>query len=221
MKKSIFSALVFIFCTIPAFAQLGIKGGFQLATVKEEDENINQNDLEKHAIVAPVVGLTLDLAVTDHFSIQPEFLYAQSGGRNTYFVLGTETESTYRINYLELPVLAKIKIGNTVEEGGVGFHIAAGPWIGLAMNGKNTIITTVSGNEFKNVEEFTFDDEDNAKRTNFGIIGAAGINFGRLSFDLRYNYGLNNLLDDDADNTNDNKPVLQTRGLALTLGFVF
>ncbi|MBL7827612.1 MAG: PorT family protein [Saprospiraceae bacterium] len=220
MKYSLFSVLFVLFGAVPAFSQLGIKGGIQLATMKQEDENIDQDDLEKHAIIAPVLGVTLDLNITDHFSIQPELLYTQNGGRNTYSYFGVETESTYRINYVEVPVLAKIKVGNP-EDGGVGFHVAAGPWLGLAMSGTTHTETTVFGSQIVTEDKFTFDNEDNAKRANFGVIGAAGISFSNFTLDLRYNYGLNNLLDEDADNNNDNKPVLQTRGLAVTLGVTF
>ena len=103
-------------------------------------------------------------------------------------------------------------------ERGVGIHVAAGPWLGYAFGGKTKVATTVgSSPEVISERKFTFDDEDDARRINYGLIGAAGIGFGKVTIDLRYNYGLNNILDNDADNSNDNRPVLQTRGVALSL----
>ena len=204
-----------------ALAQTGIKAGISLVTMAEEGEDVSREDLEKRAVVAPVLGLTFDLGLSDFFSIQPELLYAQSGGSNTYAVLGTSTKSTYRIHYVELPVLAKLKFGNA-DQAGIGLHLAAGPWVGYALSGKYTSKTTRNEVVLLEVErDLSFDEEDDTKRLNYGMIGAAGLSFGKLVLDLRYNFGLNNLLDNDADNNNDNKPVLQTRGVALTLGFNF
>ena len=215
MKKLLLVLTLASISTSAAFAQLGVKVGAQLATIVEEGEGISREDIDKHGIVAPVVGLVFGLNVGDIVTIQPELLYSQSGGRNTYELGGIGIENTYRIGYLELPVLAKLQLGNEDKEG-MGFHIAAGPWIGYALHGKFKSKGTV------NVErDFTFDDEDDAKRINYGMIGAIGFSITNLEIDLRYNYGFNNLLDNDADNTNDDKPVLQTRGVALTLGLAF
>lgn len=221
MKKLFLVFTLALFLAPAAWAQVGIKGGISLATMAEEDENVSREDIEKRSIVTPVVGLTFGMNLGDILVIQPELLYSQGGGSNTYTVLGAETKNTYRIHYLELPVLAKLKFGNFDQES-LGFHIAAGPWIGYALSGKYTSKTTADGNTLFEIEdEFTFDDKDDAERMNFGMLGSAGVSFGKLEVDLRYNYGFNNLLDSDADNNNDNKPVLQTRGVALTLGLTF
>jgi len=220
MKKLMVLAL---FCSFAAigFAQVGIKAGASLSTISEEGEGFSSEDVDRNSIVTPVVGLTFDLNLSDIITIQPELLYSQSGGKNVYNVLGTTTDASYRINYLELPVLFKVKVGNE-DLDGVGVHLAAGPWVGYAFSGKSRVITTADGTVLFDTErDFTFDDEDDAKRLNYGMIGAAGVSFGHMVLDLRYNYGFNNLLDNDADNDNDNKPVRQTRGVALTLGYTF
>ena len=104
----------------------------------------------------------------------------------------------------------------------MGFHIAAGPWIGYALNGKYKFKSVQNENVLLEINrDYSFDDQDDTKRLNYGMIGAFGLSVGRGTLDLRYNYGFNNLLDNDADNTNDNKPVQQTRGIALTLGYSF
>jgi Outer membrane protein beta-barrel domain len=210
-----------VLTSINAFAQFGIKGGINIATIAEEGQNVSRDDIEHHSVVAPVLGLTFGINLSDIIMIQPELLYSQSGGRNTYTVLGVENTSTYKINYLELPVLAKVKFGNA-DNKGLGFHIAAGPWIGYAFNGKYKFRSVQGENVLLEVNrDYSFDDEDDTKRLNYGMIGAFGVSMSRTTIDLRYNYGFNNLLDNDADNNNDNKPVQQTRGVALTLGYSF
>lgn len=220
MKKSILLLPFALLLLNTAFAQIGIKGGVNIASIGEEHENVSRDDIENHSIAGAVVGLTFGANIGDILTIQPELLYSQSGGRNTYEFLGTETEVSYRFNYLELPVLAKLKLGNA-DGTGVGFHIAAGPWIGYALNGTRKTVLTIGEITSEDEDDYDFDDEDDAKRINYGLIGAVGFSFSKLVFDIRYNYGLNNLLDDDADNGNDNSPVLQTRGIALTLGYEF
>jgi Outer membrane protein beta-barrel domain len=221
MKKFIFAFVFGGLVATVATAQVGIKAGVNFATMAEEGEDVSRGDIENKSIAGAVVGLTFDLNVSDIITIQPELMFSQSGGSNTYNVLGTVTKSQYKINYLELPVLAKVQFGNANQDG-LGFHIAAGPWIGYALSGNYNSKTTFNEDVLFEIDrDYTFDDEDDTKRLNYGLIGAAGLSFGHLVFDLRYNYGLNNLLDDDADNTNDNKPVLQTRGVALTLGYTF
>ena len=221
MKKSLllFSCIMLFAAT--TFAQFGVKAGANIATMAEDGQDVSRNDIKNRSITGAVVGITYDLNIADIISIQPELLYSQSGGSNTYTLLGTTTKSKYKINYLEVPVLAKLKFGNSNKEG-VGFHIAAGPWVGFALNGHYNSKATAGETVIYEIDrDYTFDNEDNAKRVNYGMIGAAGLSFGHLVFDVRYNYGFNNLLDNDASNNNDNKPVLQTRGVALTLGFTF
>ncbi|MBL7782757.1 MAG: PorT family protein [Saprospiraceae bacterium] len=221
MKKYLFAIALGVMYTSATWAQVGIKAGAAFATISEENENVSRDDIENRSIVAPVVGLTFGMNLGDILTIQPELLYTQNGGSNTYNVLGTETKNTYRIHYLELPVLAKLQFGNADQEG-LGFHIAAGPWVGYALGGKYTTKTTADGTTlFEAEDNFTFDEEDDTRRLNYGMLGSAGVSIGNIVLDLRYNYGFNNLLDKDADNTNDNKPVRQTRGVALTLGVNF
>lgn len=221
MKKLLLIFTFGIVTTTTAWAQFGIKAGVHFATIAEQNENISREDIEHRSIAAPVLGLTFGLNIADIITIQPELLFTQNGGRNTYEILGSVTKTTYRIGYLELPVLAKLQIGNEDRQG-LGIHLAAGPWVGYALQGKYTSTTTLGQSVIADVEsDFTFDEKDDAKRLNYGMIGAAGVSMGNLVIDLRYNYGFNNLLDKDADNTNDNKPLLQTRGVALTLGYLF
>lgn len=220
--KNLFLIFALGVCTsFTAFAQIGFKAGVNIATMAEEGQDVSRDDIENRSIIAPVVGLTFDLNLSDIITIQPELLYSQSGGRNTYTVLGIENTSTYRINYLELPVLAKVQFGNANRDG-LGFHIAAGPWVGYAINGRYNFKSVQNEDVLLEINrDYSFDDEDDTKRLNYGMIGAFGISKGRGTLDVRYNYGFNNLLDNDADNTNDNKPVQQTRGVALTLGYSF
>ena len=218
MKKVMLGMFILFCFALTATAQVNVKFGVNVATMGEKNENVTKDELENASVLGAVVGLAFELNPGKLLVFQPEVLFSQSGGRNTYTLLGTTTDVQYKLNYLEVPLLAKVQLGNNGGEG-VGLHLAAGPWLGYALGGKTKTTTTIgSSQEIVTERKFTFDDEDDARRINYGLIGAAGLSFGKVALDLRYNYGLNNLLDSDADNTNDNRPVLQTRGLALTMG---
>ena len=82
----------------------------------------------------------------------------------------------YNLNYLDLPVLAVFKLGESAE-----IHI--GPcasyllganvsYSGDIANGDNTI------------------DKDHLKSFDYGLVGGFGLNFGTVQVGARYNYGL-------------------------------
>lgn len=217
MQKVLLGMFFLIFLSWNTQAQVSVKVGANLSTVNAENENVTKDQLKNESVLGVVAGLAFELNPGKLLVFQPEVLFSQSGGRTVYELLGTKTDTRYKLNYLEVPLLAKLQLGNNGGEG-VGIHVAAGPWLGYAFGGKTKVATTIgSSPEAITERKFTFDDEDDARRINYGLIGAAGIGFGKVTIDLRYNYGLNNILDNDADNSNDNRPVLQTRGVALSL----
>jgi len=221
LKNSILIVIFGVLLATTASAQISFKAGVNIATIAEEGKDVTRNDIDNKSVLGAILGITAEIPVADVFYIQPELLFSQSGGSNSYTVGTAYTKSTYKINYLELPVLAKLKFGNK-DESGVGIHVAAGPWLGYALKGNSNTKTTVGEMViFEQDRDYSFDDQDNAERINYGLIAAAGISFGHMVLDLRYNFGLNNLLDKDANNGNDSKPVLQTRGVALTVGYRF
>jgi hypothetical protein len=118
-------------------------------------------------------------------------------------------------------VLAKLKF---YSEEGSGFYVLGGPFVGLAVSGKSKRTTTILGAENTVEEDFNFDNDTEAerqRRTDWGVSFGGGVKFGHMFVDARYNLGINNLLDNDADNQNDNKPYRRTRGIGLVLGYEF
>ena len=221
MKKRLLFCLIVGLIQLNAVqAQIGVKGGINLSAYHDENQAA---DFGKNAIVGAVAGLTVDLDMSEHFSLQPELLYLQKGGKSTFTLLSIRTEQINLVNYLEIPLLAKLRFGNNGKDSGAGFYVAAGPWAGFALSGKYKASSYDSkGEPFGDpyVEKYTFDDQDDRKRIDWGASGGLGLVVGKLILEGRFNYGINNLLDNDANNNNDNKPLLQTRGISLTLGIV-
>ena len=124
------------------------------------------------------VGLFAKLPITESLAIQPELLYTTKGSElkyNNSFVNGT---STFRLNYIELPVLLVINLTNN-------FNLHAGPYVAYLVDGKA-----------KNDAQGTlFDIENNLKNEDYnkfdtGLSVGVGFDTDQLGFGVRYNYGL-------------------------------
>ena len=169
-------------------------------------------------------GLAFDLNLGNVLSLQPELLYIQKGGKTVYKAdEDNKVESRLYYNYVEVPVLLKLKFFPNDTEG-AGFYLLGGPFAGLALGGKIKTSTTIAGETTTAEEDFEFDNDDadeRQRRLDWGVAFGGGVQFGRVFIDARYNLGINNLLDNDADNNNDDAPYRRTRGIGLTLGYQF
>ncbi len=203
------------------WAQVGIKAGINLASLSQDPDEATYEDYKAKSILGFQGGLTVELPIGGPFAIQPEFLFIQKGGKSEYIINENNklmTSVTY--NYVEVPVLLKLKLGST-DGDGAGFYLIGGPFVGYSLTGKVKQELTVLGQTTTSEESIDYTDEDfNEKRLDWGTSFGAGIHLGKLFIDARYNLGINNLLDEDANNNNDNKPYLRTRGIGLTVGFV-
>ncbi|MFN7116369.1 MAG: porin family protein, partial [Saprospiraceae bacterium] len=176
------------------------------------------DEFEERSTIGFTAGIFTELPLGDAFSIAPELLWVQKGGKTEFTnVLGAETERNTRYNYIEVPILAKVKAGNT-DGTGVGLFFYGGPFISYALNGN---IRTEIG-ETETETDINFDDTDNTRRVDWGAAFGLGVGIGPMMLDLRYDLGINNLLDDDigTGGANDDEPYLRTRAIALTLGFL-
>ncbi|MEZ4987508.1 MAG: porin family protein [Saprospiraceae bacterium] len=215
--KKITFLTVLALATLSVQAQVAIKGGVNFSNMLFEEDEIDLEDLARNGATNFTGGLAFILPLGDHLALQPEILYTGKGAETTYTVLGEEFTNKFRYNYIDVPILLRISLGDTHGEG-LGIYLNGGVYAGYALSGKSTLNGPLG--EVEN--EFSFDDKDNQERLDFGLAAGAGLTLGNLFFDLRYSHGTNNLLDDDADNNNDGGyDKLQHRGLALTAGIIF
>jgi hypothetical protein len=204
-------------------AQVAIKAGVNFASISESASLEEYESLKNNSVAGFQAGLSFDLGLSDVFTIQPEVLFIQKGGKSTY-TINDNNKIVNRLyyNYVEVPVLAKLKFYG--EDSGSGFYLLGGPFIGLALGGKYKTTTTLLGETTTAEEDFNFDNDDEAdrqRRTDWGVSFGGGVKFGHMFLDARYNLGINNLLDSDSNNNNDDKPYRRTRGIGLTLGYEF
>jgi hypothetical protein len=153
-------------------------------------------------------GLTFGAAVPirtgSWFTVQPELLYVQRGGNFRLAEsgsLGSKTET--RLNYLELPVLARANMGPV--------FLLAGPSLGMSLNGKTETAGTKRDVNFGNRT-------DEYRRADLGLQVGGGLALnagpGQLTVDARYGFGLT-----DIDNVSGNSNRTRNGVWAFTLGY--
>lgn len=131
-------------------------------------------------------------SINDNVSLQPELLFIQKNGEEYW-------GESISLSYIELPILARIYLP---LETTYSPHFLAGPSVGFLTG------ASLDGDDVS----------DWFKSTNFGISVGAGAGYNNFNFDLRYDFGLANI-DDFGENDGDVK--YSTRGLLLTVGYLF
>jgi hypothetical protein len=142
--------------------------------------------------VGAVVGAFVNVRLIDNFGIQPELLYSMKGSKLSDF------DTTYKLDYLSVPVMAKYYFG--------GLNLQAGPIFDFLLSAK---------------AEYDSGDED-IKEYLKGLDFGFGLGLGYdlplgLSFDARYLMGLSNISDDSESEDLD----IKTTGFQITIGFAF
>lgn len=221
MKKllSIFAFVLVAFTAAQAQSGFGIRGGANLSNLEGDlrNESLYEDKWGFHG------GITLNVPVVGNFfSIQPELLYSNKGFKNSdeEYTLPNQTTPLYRregrvnYNYLDLPVLAKVKAGP--------LYFEAGPQASylLSVNDKTSVY---ADNELVS-STTTVIDRDNMRKFELGYAAGVGLTTGkRFSIGVRYNGSFNDFVDDTPDNYFDqdirnarNSVFMLTLGVSLT-----
>ncbi len=170
MKKLLLSVFLLsglVFITTPnAQAQLGVKGGLNMA-------NFNDTDASLDSRTGFMAGLTYDLGIPmSPITIQPGVFYAQKGAK----ISEGGIENTTRLDYIEVPVVAKFAF--ILDNPMLTPHVYFGPYVGLNMNAEREI----SGGD----NSGTVDIEDEVKGTDFGVVVGAGADITKFNVGVRY-----------------------------------
>ncbi|MFD2999597.1 porin family protein [Pontibacter toksunensis] len=181
------------------------------------------NDEYDYAIGAQF-GAVFNFSVSKIVSIQPEILYSQKGYETHQpSVAGDPTgdiSSKLRMNYLEVPVMARISFG------GENFKsfVTAGPSAGYWMNGKSWF--SFAGREEEKSYEFQDRYVDSMKdnrldiSANVGVGVAYNVGAGALNLDIRYGFGLSGISKYENDRPSD-EPKVGHRTFGVSLAYLF
>lgn len=128
-------------------------------------------------------GASFQAGIAPGFSLVSELYFMRKGGNLKANNPLTNNESTLRLNTLELPVLARFHVGK--------FYMNAGPSIAYNLSGNKKINDLSTKLPFENSSE-------GFKRFDAGVQMGGGFEFPfkqrRIALDIRYNYGLTNLV---------------------------
>jgi hypothetical protein len=246
MKKTLSTGILLLIVFLSYSQTIIIKEGFTLSRLSisnDLDPDLGFDSKTKSK-VGFTAGVGFNLPISDKFSIQPELNFVQKGVRIEstvikHFLIDVTYSVNNRmtINYLELPVLAKVSFGSNKN-----FFLNAGPSIGIGLNGKSEITTTYTytvNTEPKSESSTALykvkfgkkpeEDDDNIKyldnQFDVGIqLGGGVLIAKKVMLDIRYTFGLTNLMDSEKEATEGNvnnksrNKVLQfTVGLPINL----
>ena len=156
--------------------------------INMESTNLNygssNSELEtyKEPVKGIQAGFSFQAGITPKFSLVSELYFMKKGGTLLANNPLHSSQKTLIFNTLELPVLARIHFGK--------FYLNAGPSIAYMLSGNSKMDNQTTKLSFHN-------SGDGFKRFDAGFQFGGGIEFSlkqkRIALDIRYNYGLTNV----------------------------
>ncbi|MGD8777925.1 MAG: porin family protein [Ignavibacteria bacterium] len=214
MKKSnryIYSVIILLFILISTSnGQVKFIGGNFGYNLSKLDYKADIQELEFNYRNGIMCGLFIEYKLTNLFSIRSEVNYSMRGVEyKPNKVLGPVNEKyIYKLDYLEIPVFIQYKI--IINNNLILPKIFFGPEISYLLSAVNKYINDDFSKVVSEKEKF--------KSVDYGIILGLGFDFNilmnRLSFDARYNHGLNNI--------NKNSDIkINSHTVSFNLGYAF
>ena len=182
MKKIAFLIIIAVCGFSQVRAQnFGVKAGYNYSTLSGETSSISTIE----GLSGFYIGGLVELPISNMLSIQPELIFSRQGvdlrqGLKN-FSIRTDT-SEIRLDYLNIPIMAKVNLGPLFLQGGVQFgFLVSKPEI---------------GNYIANVRIGTLLDKDSYNSFDFGVGVGLGFNLNRRLFvEARYTHSLTNIFD--------------------------
>lgn len=197
----------------------GIMVGLNFADIRGEYVGFTKNKL------GFVTGGFLEYSINDKFALQQEILFTMKGSKvemkfhfvSEYGEVYSKTTAKLTLNYLELPILAKVKV--PIEN--IKSILLFGTFIGInigASSNENYIYWEKDANgdiiyqESYNMNE---DIKDDVNDIELGLIFGAGVNLSPFIIGFRYNLGITDIWkDSDGDSVKNSV-------FSLMLGYSF
>jgi len=205
-KTALFFAIVLtvgLMTTATAQLSIGPRVAVNFSNIAFSDAD---EDVDTKNLFGVAFGAAAEIGINDMFAIQPELLYSQHGFSLEDSLLGETIKLDFRPNYLQIPLLVKLKFGSEP----LMVNVLAGPHVGFGI-GDITATTTFLGEEDKDTSSW---EDAGFSKFDFGITGGVGVSFaagpGNLGLDIRYQLGLSNIgedTDDDEKASNRNFQV--------------
>jgi hypothetical protein len=170
MKKIILSGLVLLALNT-LYAQTEVHFGIKAGA---NFAHLSTDDDATDSKTGLHVGGLAHIHLSKQFAIQPELVFSMQGGESEN---GTKT----KLNYINVPVLAQYMFGD-------GFRVQTGPQLGILTSAKNEI------------GDLEVDIDDAVKTVDFSwSFGAGYLSKIGLGIDGRYNLGISDISENDAE----------------------
>jgi hypothetical protein len=180
----------------------GFKVGLNMANLSGDDVIEGTNSK-----IGSCLGGFVTYSLNEMIALQPEVLYTMKGATWEEEVFGETLEITWTLDYLEIPILAKVVIPT---QGTVKPNLFIGPALGINLRGKAK--AELAGE----TEEADIED---LKSTDLGLVFGAGLDFGlphsAITVDGRYVMGLSTIDDSEA------KADVKNGVMTFTVGYSF
>jgi hypothetical protein len=191
----------------PAFSQSNVAFGGKVGFTQSDLYGKDVNDVQFRNSVA--AGAFLKISPVSFFAIQPEFLFTKKGAVHERNAGAIKDE--YRINYFEIPVLAKLRLPIA---GIVYPNVFAGPYYAFTTGATYTVV--------QNETDITAERDIDVKRSDYGGIVGAGVDVElsvlMLSIDARYGMGAAEIEDVEGSFDIKNRNWNVMAGVGIILG---
>lgn len=182
MKKIAFLIIIAVCGFSQVRAQnFGVKAGYNYSTLSGETSSISTIE----GLSGFYIGGLVELPISNMLSIQPELIFSRQGVdlRQGLKNLSIRTDtSEIRLDYLNIPVMAKVNLGPIFLEGGVQF--------GFLVN-KPKVDSYIANVYLRNLL-----DKDSYNFFDFGVGAGLGVKLNQHFFvETRYTYSLTNVFD--------------------------
>ena len=182
MKKIAFLIIIAVCGFSQVRAQnFGVKAGYNYSTLSGETSSISTIE----GLSGFYIGGLVELPISNMLSIQPELIFSRQGVdlRQGLKNLSIRTDtSEIRLDYLNIPVMAKVNLGPIFLEGGVQF--------GFLVN-KPKVDSYIANVYLRNLL-----DKDSYNFFDFGVGAGLGVKLNQHFFvETRYIYSLTNIFD--------------------------
>ncbi|NRB51499.1 MAG: PorT family protein [Saprospiraceae bacterium] len=193
----VFVGLLFTISSVDAQVsigpRIGIKGSIPMAELDDESFVLD-------AIAAPSFGVQVEVGMTSKIGFVTGVNWNARGFAITLEEQGLEFKYQEQINYLDLPLLMKIKLGTK----GIGMYLNAGATFGYAMTGSRSgNLSIIDGSDTSSTSDAQAIDlvEEDYKRFNAAAVIGAGVYFktgrSQVFIDANMDYGLTPMAMDD------------------------
>lgn len=217
MKKITLSILAFGAFMLSAQAQetkseskeirFGVKAGLNLANLTNDEDGKVRPSFH--------IGAVAEFAIGDKFSIQPELLYSRQGSKASVshtiedgdVVMKFDADGTLKLDYINIPVLAKYKINDS-------FSILGGLQVGFLVQAEVEVDVQAYGVNVNTKQDF----KSEVNSVDFGLNIGVGYELPvGVFFEARHNFGITNVNKETGkDIVNSQNSVFQ-----LSVGYKF